>query len=93
MTNLATQSTEVEGEAPVIIDDLPPLPDWPVLMHVGRYMALRYVCPHDERPMENETATFSLKSGTYSCSGGHRWTRSLGEWEGHRMGVWEEAAS
>ena len=89
MENSSSPVVVVEGA--VFDDGHPELPDWPVLMHVGRYMALRYVCPHDARPMENETSMFSLNSGTYSCSGGHRWTRSLGEWAGHRMGVWAEA--
>ena len=93
MTNLAVQSTEVEEGPPVISDGLPPLPDWPVLMHVGRYMALRFVCPHDDLPMENESHPYSLKAGVYSCTRGHRWERSLGEWNGYRMPIWSEDVS
>lgn len=89
MENVTSQRTDVEEGTPTFDDGHPELPDWPVLMHVGRYKALRFVCPHDRRPMENESAPFSLNSGTYSCSGGHQWSRSLGEWFGHRMPVWQ----
>ena len=85
MQDIATEA-QVGEEA----EDLPPFPDWPVLMHVGRYRALRFVCPHDERPMENETAMFSLRPGRYSCSGGHVWESSPGEWHGHRVTAWSE---
>lgn len=89
MSNLTTESVAVEEGAVDAAADIP-FPDWPMLMHVGRYHALRYVCPHDERPMENETSMFSLRPGRYSCSGGHTWESAPGMWQGHHVTTWAE---
>ena len=75
------------------VEELPPFPDWPILMHVGRYNALRWICPHDERPMENESRVFSLRPGRYSCPAGHIWESAPGEWQGHRVTAWTEVVA
>lgn len=46
----------------------------PVLYNFPPYGYVRYQCPIDKQPMENQTRSFShFGVGTFRCLGGHEW--------------------
>lgn len=68
MTNLTTESVTVEEGV-----------EEPILFTFGPYGYVRYRCPLDGQPMENQTREFSTFGvGAFRCLGGHEWNHDSG---------------